>query len=177
MLFIVGMILIVAFLLKRYLPQRFGPALSPRQIQVVETAVLGDRQSLTLVRVGEATLLLARTPGSITLLDRVELKLVNGEAAQEATAVGAPGPMPRVTSDNTILRCCKTALARLRQAKGMQMPFRWLRRKQLPLAMPALNGLRPSPTSPDFESVMRAELHNAQLLSRLSQIRSELASK
>ena len=62
---LVGLILIGAFLLKRYWPGRFGAVAGERHIEVLETVALGERQSLTLVQVGQSRLLLARTAGSI----------------------------------------------------------------------------------------------------------------
>lgn len=181
MLFILGMILTATFLLKRYWPQRFGPAQGRRQIQVLETAALGDRQSLTLVRVGEATLLLARTPGTITLLERVESKPAAVEPAEDPVAALRQdrmfGESSSISSAKALLRFCKSGFARLGQVRVKMPQLAWLRHEKPPVPAPGRR-VDSSPWSkPDFESVMRAELDNAHLLSRLSEIRSELARK
>ena len=120
---LVGFILIGSFLLKRYWPGRFGAVAGQRHIEVLETVALGERQNLTLVQVGQSRLLLARTAGSITLLDRTELvpeAVVDGETdvlADEgirndlpAAATGIAGIFKPVEA------MLKTGLARLKTA-------------------------------------------------------------
>ena len=55
-------------MLKRYMPHRFGPLGHTRQIQVLESVPLGEKRMLTLVEVAGQRLLLASSPGSVSLL-------------------------------------------------------------------------------------------------------------
>ena len=71
MVFILGLILGAAVLLKRYMPHRFGPLGHKRRIQVLETIPIGEKRSLTLIEIDGATLLLASTPGSVSLLKEI----------------------------------------------------------------------------------------------------------
>jgi flagellar biosynthetic protein FliO len=68
MIFILALILISVILLKRYMPHRFGPLGHKRRIQVLETVPIGEKRSLTLVEFDGASLLLASTPGGVSLL-------------------------------------------------------------------------------------------------------------
>jgi flagellar biosynthetic protein FliO len=177
---LVGLILIGSFLLKRYWPSRFGAVSGQRYIEVLETVALGERQNLTLVQVGQSRLLLARTAGSITLLDRTELvpeAIVDSELDVRAELlegnrddlrVGATGITGISKRIETIL---KTGLARL------QMVLRRLPQK-----------LRSAPAvkAPSFEQVMHAEFCATVLptadtarsaRTRLSEIRNRLQAE
>ena len=175
---LVGLILIGAFMLKRYWPGRFGAVAGEQHIEVLETVALGERQSLTLVQVGQSRLLLARTAGSITVLDRSEALpelVVDGElntlAEQQAgQKSGIPATIPAVRMFKTIAARSKAAVARLGTS---------LRRLQFKARrVPASN-------TPSFEQVMQAELGAAALTSaslvrssrsRLSEIRDGFSS-
>lgn len=84
---VLGLILFVAWLAKRYLPAAAG-ATGARgdAIRVLSTRMLGGRRSLTLVRVRGQTLLLGVTPQSINTL--TEVHEIDGEWAQPADAAG-----------------------------------------------------------------------------------------
>ena len=68
MIFILALILISVILLKRYMPHRFGPLGHKRRIQVLESVAIGEKRSLTLIEFDGVSLLLASTPGGISLL-------------------------------------------------------------------------------------------------------------
>jgi flagellar biosynthetic protein FliO len=177
---LVGLILIGSFLLKRYWPGRFGAVTSQRHIEVLETVALGERQNLTLVQVGQSRLLLARTAGSITLLDRMEL----GSEAVADSEMDAPAErleenrndLPTAVTGiagifKTIEEILQSGLARLKTALG--------RLPQRPLRIPAVK-------APSFEQVMHAELCVTPLptatpassaRSRLSEIRNRLQAE
>jgi len=181
---LVGFILIGSFLLKRYWPGRFGAVAGARHIEVLETVALGERQSLTLVQVGQSRLLLARTAGSITLLDRTELttevvadpemeapveRLERNE--NELAAAALTGAAGRFRSVEIGL---KARLASLKKALGRVSP-----KRERPLSIPAAPG-------PSFEQVMRAELSGtasssartgSAARSRLSEIRNRLQAE
>ena len=175
---LVGLILVGAFVLKRYWPGRFGAVAGERHIEVLETVALGERQSLTLVQVGQSRLLLARTAGSITLLDRAEVlpeAAVEGEldapAEQEGQRTTAPAVLPvAVRMAKSIEARLKVLLARLGTAFN-RLPSK-------PRSIPALK-------TPSFEQVMHAELAAAVTTasaprssgSRLSEIRNRLQAE
>jgi len=58
-------------LLKRFMPHRFGPLGQKRRIQVLETVPIGEKRTLTLVRIDNEELLLASAPGSLSLLKEI----------------------------------------------------------------------------------------------------------
>jgi flagellar biosynthetic protein FliO len=78
LLLILALILTLAFLFRRYMPNQFGVVGKKRLIQVVETVSLGEKRNLTLVKVGPEHLLLGSTPNSISVLEKVQL--LSGEA-------------------------------------------------------------------------------------------------
>jgi flagellar biosynthetic protein FliO len=177
---LVGLILIGAFLLKRYWPGRFGAVTGERQIEVLETVALGERQSLTLVQVGQSRLLLARTTGSITLLDRTELlpeAVLDSEMdaltePQEGNRNVLPAAIPAIAGIfKRIEARLTTILARLRTA---------LRR------LPPKPRIIPAVKAPSFDQVMHAELcatalttagAGSSVRSRLSEIRDRLQAE
>jgi len=67
-IFIVGLILSATVLLKRYMPDRFGPLGRTKQIQVLESVALGEKRVLTLVEICGSRLLLASSPTSVSLI-------------------------------------------------------------------------------------------------------------
>ena len=71
MIVVLTLIWISTILLKRYMPHRFGPLGQQRRMQVLETLPIGDKRTLTLIRIDDAQLLLASTPGSVALLKEV----------------------------------------------------------------------------------------------------------
>jgi flagellar biosynthetic protein FliO len=72
LLLVLSIIFAIAFLLRRYLPCYFGITGKIRLVQIVETVSLGDKKSLTLVRVGSDRLLLGCTPNSISVLEKIQ---------------------------------------------------------------------------------------------------------
>ena len=83
MIFILALILISVILLKRYMPHRFGPLSHKRRIQVLETVPIGEKRSLTLIEFDGASLLLASTPGSVSLLKEAHAVRTDGPAVTE----------------------------------------------------------------------------------------------
>jgi len=177
---VIGMILSASFLARRLWPQRFGPQTSRRQIEVIESVALGDRHSLTLVKVGTCSLLLGRTPAGMTLLERIEL-------------------LPEVAAEEAVERDANAAKSELVKSSGFSLhPHAYkvfrrvsgklrlaIERVRLALAHHGSNDYAVSPTmrvanSPSFEQVMSAQLQNDEtkhLISRLGQIRGELQSR
>jgi flagellar biosynthetic protein FliO len=69
LLLIVGLMVAVAWCMRRFGGPRFGAQRGgPDELSVVASVSLGDRRSLSVVRFGERTLLLGSTPQAITLL-------------------------------------------------------------------------------------------------------------
>jgi flagellar biosynthetic protein FliO len=91
-------------LLKRFMPHRFGPLGQKRRIQVIETVPIGEKRTLTLVRIDNEELLLASTPGSLALLKEIRRDQTTEAAApvQQLTAEAkdASGPVARTTDDD-----------------------------------------------------------------------------
>jgi flagellar biosynthetic protein FliO len=73
MIVVLAMIWISMMLLKRYMPHRFGPIGHKRRIHVLETVPIGDKRSLTLIRIDGEGLLLASTPTSVSLIKEVRI--------------------------------------------------------------------------------------------------------
>jgi flagellar biosynthetic protein FliO len=81
LLLILGVIALIAWLVKRYAPGAVGRVSAKGDvIRVVATRLLGGRRSLMLVRVRGQTLLLGVTPQSIQCL--TEIQELEGEWAQ-----------------------------------------------------------------------------------------------
>ena len=56
------------FLFRRYAPQYLKKPARDRNLRLIETLTLGDKRSLVLVQAGTKKLLLASTPGQISML-------------------------------------------------------------------------------------------------------------
>ena len=174
---LVGLILIGSFLLKRYWPGRFGAVPGERHIEVLETVALGERQSLTLVQVGRSRLLLARTAGCITLLDRAELTT---EAVVDTVLEASVERLERHGNKLAVVLNGSAGLFRRVEARLKAGLARvWALLLQKPRNKPAEK-------SPSFEQVMRAELNAAasstartrsSARSRLAEIRSQLQAE
>jgi flagellar biogenesis protein FliO len=177
---LVGLILMGSFLLKRYWPGRFSAVPGERYIEVLETVGLGERQSLTLVRIGHSRLLLARTTASITLLERTELTPATvAEATIEA-------PIEREERNRNELAAAITVTA------GVVRRFEARFRTLLARLNVGRRPLRPKPRSPkalktpSFEQIMQAQLGatasssarpGSAGRSRLSEIRNRLQAE
>jgi len=72
-LLILALILVLAFFLKRYMPHRFASGGKRRFIHILENVSLGERRSLTLIRIDQEHLLLASTSTSISLIKEINL--------------------------------------------------------------------------------------------------------
>lgn len=177
---LVGVILIGSFLLKRYWPEKFGSVSGERHIEVIETVALGERQSLTLVQVGRSRLLLARTAGGITLINRTAV--TTEPVADSVPALPTGG---QETNGAVLIGVGTGAQGKLRQIEakfegGLVKVMKTLRAfLQMPHAYPKVK-------APSFEQVMRAELKagpspnprtGSDARSRLSEIRNRLQSE
>jgi flagellar biosynthetic protein FliO len=98
MIIVLSMIWGTMFLLKRYMPHRFGPLGHKRRIHVLETVPLGEKRALTLIRIDNEELLLAGTPGSVSLLKEIRLEPETANPVQTETTP-APNQKP---SDSTV---------------------------------------------------------------------------
>ena len=87
MIFVLALILISVILLKRYMPHRFGPLGHKRRIHVMETVPIGEKRSLTLIEFDGASLLLASTPGGVSLLKEVHPVRYDGAAVSEGDSL------------------------------------------------------------------------------------------
>ncbi len=74
LLLVLGFIFALAFLLKRYGPRQFGAPSDRRLIRIIESVSLGEKRNLSIVKVGKEHFLIASTPGSVSLLERVLLQ-------------------------------------------------------------------------------------------------------
>jgi len=83
--FVVGLIVLLAYLFRRFAPRSIGQGRSD-VIRVVATKMLGGRRSLMLVRVRGQTLLLGLTPQAIQCL--TEIHDLEGEWAQSPEGAG-----------------------------------------------------------------------------------------
>jgi len=175
---LVGLILIGSFLLKRYWPGRFGAVAGQRHIEVLETVALGERQNLTLVQVGQSRLLLARTAGSITLLDRTEL-------VPEAVSDGETDALADEANRNDLPATATGIAGIFKPIEAMLKPG-LTRLKTALTRSPSKSRNTPAVKAPSFEQVMQAELSVAALSpagtassarSRLSEIRNRLQAE
>lgn len=87
--FILALIILTAWLIKRYAPQGQLGTQRSDVIRVVATKMLGGRKSLALVRVRGQTLLLGITPQKITCL--TEIQEMDSEWAQTPEGKGKSG--------------------------------------------------------------------------------------
>ncbi len=104
--FIIGLILGAMTLLKRYMPYRFGPLGHTRQIQVLESVPIGEKRMLTLVEVGGQRLLLASSPGNVTLLKELPAHSEARASVEPITPVARKPEIP-----TTFNQTLKTQLA------------------------------------------------------------------
>lgn len=177
---LVGVILIGSFLLKRYWPEKFGSVSGGRHIEVIETAALGERQSLTLVQVGRSRLLLARTAGGITLIDRT---VVTAEPAADSVPALPKGAQD--TNGAVSIGARNGVQGKLRQI-GARFEVGLVKAMKTLRTFPQMPQAYPRVKSPSFEQVMQAELQagpspntrtGSDARSRLSEIRSRLQSE
>jgi len=176
-----SLILLGSFLLKRYWPGRFGALPVERHIAVLETVALGERQSLTLVQVGQSRLLLARTAGSITLLDRAALAL---ETMVESEVEAPAGRHER--NKNDMAAALTGAASRFKCVETrLKTGFARVRTALKPLFSEKPRRI-PAAPAPSFERVMRAEIRatasssattGSAARSRLSEIRNQLQAE
>jgi flagellar biosynthetic protein FliO len=151
-LFVLALILVIAFCLKRYMPYRFGTGGKKRFIQILENVSLGEKRSLTLIRIDQENLLLASTSTSISLIKKIDLR----------------PPVESTEDEHTINRSKRNPAERIglaseiEHATGTQpdhATFRDLMTSQLN----------------DFRVTSREGMH--PVLSKLSQIRKELRTR
>lgn len=91
---VLGLIVLIAYLVRRYAPRTTGQGRSD-VFHIIGTKMLGGRKTLMLVRVRGQTLLLGITPQSIQCL--TEIHEVEGEWAQppDASGEGSGGAFDR----------------------------------------------------------------------------------
>lgn len=70
--FVIGLILLLAWLLKK---SRLMPNLAQSQLRVLSVLPLGTREKLLVVKVGDEQLVLGMTPSNISLLCKLETPL------------------------------------------------------------------------------------------------------
>jgi len=68
---VLALVLILYWLLRRFMPGQ-GIPLKGARMRVLGRLGLGQRAQVALVRVGEEVLILGVTPGSVTLLDKLD---------------------------------------------------------------------------------------------------------
>lgn len=162
LLLILGSILLISFLMKRFLPRHFGALGERRFIEIIESASLGEKRSLSIVKVGEEHFLIASTPGSVSLLER----LVMPDEREPNVSEETPG-----TSCNGFLETVALRLGfHIRKALGGGLlPCKRVR-------IPRTNGA-PRETSEQFDDVMRSELNSSPISAeaRASRYASRLA--
>ena len=78
-------------LFRRYAPQILNKPPAERTLRLIETLAMGEKRSIALVQAGGRKLLLASTPGQITLLTSfADLATGNPDQAGEAREAEAP---------------------------------------------------------------------------------------
>jgi flagellar biosynthetic protein FliO len=170
LLLILGSILLITFFLKRFLPRHFGALGERRFIEIIESASLGEKRSLSIVKVGEEHFLIASTPGSVSLLER----LVMPDEREAEDSEGARG-----TSHSSFFERMALSLGLHTQKAlgGQLLPGEGV---TIPQAIGATRD-----TTERFEDVMRSELNSSpisaqarasQCTSRLAEIRRGLQS-
>lgn len=103
---VLGLIFGSVWLLRRYAPGRFGRATTlPVPLEVVGQTWLGQRRSVTALRVADRLLLLGVTPTSVTFLSEIQNAFPDGTMPRNAAAPALPAgtlavsttPSPRDT--------------------------------------------------------------------------------
>jgi flagellar biogenesis protein FliO len=97
------------------MPHRFGPLGHKRRIQVLETVPIGDKRSLTLIRIDDEGLLLASTPTTVSLIKEVRLHDSDGATQQEPREVAASSASTQGQKE-TALKFSDTLAAEIRHA-------------------------------------------------------------
>ncbi|MBN4054148.1 flagellar biosynthetic protein FliO [Nitrospira defluvii] len=72
LLLVLGLILFVAYIAKRFLNSRFSRWRSAPLIQVLSTAYLGPKREISVIEVGQEYLVVGVTPTQISLITRLE---------------------------------------------------------------------------------------------------------
>ena len=72
LLFVLGMMVVIAYIARRFMSSRMGPWQSGRRIRVLGTSYLGLKKEIALIQVGEEYLVLGVTPNHISLLTRLD---------------------------------------------------------------------------------------------------------
>lgn len=72
LLLVLGLILFVAYIAKRFLNSRFSRWRSAPLIQVLSTVYLGPKREISVIEVGEEYLVIGITPTQISLITRLE---------------------------------------------------------------------------------------------------------
>jgi flagellar protein FliO/FliZ len=114
MIFIVGLLLASVVLLKRCMPHRFGPLGHKRRIQLLETVSIGEKRSLALVQIDGTHLLLASTPGSVSLIKELP--------PCEEPVPAAQRPQPAVKTAASEEAFTRTLDSKIRAAVGASRP-------------------------------------------------------
>ena len=72
LLLVLGIILTLAFVVKRFMGSRLGPWRNASLVKVLSTTYLGPKKEIAIVEVGQQYLVLGITPTQISLLTRLE---------------------------------------------------------------------------------------------------------
>jgi flagellar protein FliO/FliZ len=88
---VLAILLLLYWLVRRFLPGQGIPLKSAR-MRVLGRLGLGQRSQVTMVQVGEKVLVLGVTPGSVTLLDKID-NIQELEEAAESKGASAGGFM------------------------------------------------------------------------------------
>ena len=72
LVFVLGMMVVTAYIARRFMGSRIGPWQSGDRIRVLGTSYLGIKKQIALIQVGEEYLVLGVTPNHISLLTRMD---------------------------------------------------------------------------------------------------------
>lgn len=151
-LIVLALILVFAFCLKRYMPHRFGTSGKRRLIHILENVSLGEKRSLTLVRIDQEHLLLANTPANISLIKEINLREPVESAEDQHPINRAKGPSSELKGSDADM-----------EPLAGRRPSHATFRDHMALELRGSN-------APGREGIH-------QVLSRLSQIRKELRTR
>jgi flagellar biosynthetic protein FliO len=103
---VISLVLVGYMMFRRFAPQYMGKNAKERVLKLIETLPMGDKRSIMLVQAGGRRLLLASTPGQITLLTAIA---DTAGAVPRSTVEAADAELPAAASFRNLFELEKRA--------------------------------------------------------------------
>lgn len=102
LLLVLSFILLLSYLLKRFMPGKFGPLSHKKHLRILENVALGDKRSVLLVQAGPQVLLLGNTSSQITVLDKFDTASFLSPVKEELPRQAVEGTAVRQTEHSIL---------------------------------------------------------------------------